>query len=265
MDGRKMAKSAGNFQRVTELVERGLDPLAFRYLRPDIALLAEARVLGPFARRGRGGARVAARRAARRSGRRRRTGRGPRRPPLRAGRAGDRPVGIAAGVAGHGSADDGFDFELTDRATSPAAPLSAAGRALHDRFVAAIDDDLDMPVALALLREILRAPIPDDERRWLILDADLVLGLDLDRVWTEAATAAAADDAIPAEAAGLLAERGRRPSREGLRPRRCPSRRARGPRLGRHRRPVRQPTDPTRAGGDRLASGGATTAASRPS
>ena len=32
MDGRKMAKSAGNFQRVTELVERGLDPLAFRYL-----------------------------------------------------------------------------------------------------------------------------------------------------------------------------------------------------------------------------------------
>ena len=32
MDGKKMAKSAGNFQRVTELVERGLDPLAFRYL-----------------------------------------------------------------------------------------------------------------------------------------------------------------------------------------------------------------------------------------
>ena len=32
MSGRKMAKSAGNFQRVTELVERGIDPLAFRYL-----------------------------------------------------------------------------------------------------------------------------------------------------------------------------------------------------------------------------------------
>ena len=32
MDGRKMAKSAGNFQRVTELVDRGLDPLALRYL-----------------------------------------------------------------------------------------------------------------------------------------------------------------------------------------------------------------------------------------
>src|SRR5258705_964913 len=29
MAGRKMAKSAGNFQRVTELLDRGLDPLAF--------------------------------------------------------------------------------------------------------------------------------------------------------------------------------------------------------------------------------------------
>ena len=32
MAGRKMAKSAGNFQRVTELIDDGIDPLAFRYL-----------------------------------------------------------------------------------------------------------------------------------------------------------------------------------------------------------------------------------------
>ena len=32
MRGRKMAKSAGNFQRVTELVDDGLDPLSLRYL-----------------------------------------------------------------------------------------------------------------------------------------------------------------------------------------------------------------------------------------
>ena len=32
MSGKKMAKSAGNFQRVTELAERGVDPLALRYL-----------------------------------------------------------------------------------------------------------------------------------------------------------------------------------------------------------------------------------------
>ena len=32
MSGRKMAKSAGNFQRVTELADQGIDPLALRYL-----------------------------------------------------------------------------------------------------------------------------------------------------------------------------------------------------------------------------------------
>ncbi len=69
----------------------------------------------------------------------------------------------------------------------------------------AIDDDLDMPVALALLREILRAPLADDERRWLILDADAVLGLDLDRVWVAAEPAPA--DAAPAEVTALVEAR----------------------------------------------------------
>jgi len=72
--------------------------------------------------------------------------------------------------------------------------LSAAGHDLHDRFVGAIDDDLDLPTALAVMREVLRAPLSGDERRWLILDADAVLGLDLDRVWEAAPTAAAPDD-----------------------------------------------------------------------
>ena len=38
-----------------------------------------------------------------------------------------------------------------------------------------------------MVRETVRAPIADDERRWLALDADFVLGLDLDRVWDDAA------------------------------------------------------------------------------
>ena len=104
----------------------------------------------------------------------------------------------------------------TERA--PTAPLTPEGRALHDRFVAAIDDDLDMPVALALLREILRAPLSDDERRWLILDADLVLGLDLDRVWDEPTEPRGAGR-------GHRARRGSRRRQDGSRlgPRRCPS------------------------------------------
>jgi cysteinyl-tRNA synthetase len=66
--------------------------------------------------------------------------------------------------------------------------------------VAAIDDDLDLPVALALMREILRAPLTEDERRWLILDADAVLGLGLDAVW-------AADDVVPVAVAEIVEAR----------------------------------------------------------
>ena len=193
MDGKKMAKSAGNFQRVTELTERGIDPLAFRYLAltsrysrrleySNRAIEAAAAALGSLrtAVRTLGAPPVD----------------GPWAAPavLVTGAAGDRPSGVATGPAGHGGAPDAEPFEIADRAGAPAAPLSVAGRALHERFVAAIDDDLDMPVALALQRQILRAPLSADERRWLVLDADLVLGLDLHRVWE---TGAITDEAAP--------------------------------------------------------------------
>jgi cysteinyl-tRNA synthetase len=201
MDGKKMAKSAGNFQRVTELVDRGLDPLAFRYL------VLTSRYSRKLEYSDRSIAAAAAALASLRAGLRA-LGRPPPDGPwaapavLTAGAAGDRPAGIASGPAGHGGPPDAGVFRITDRAGAPAAPLSTEGRALHQRFVAAIDDDLDMPVALALLREILRAPLTDDERRWLVLDADLVLGLDLDRVWE---TDGAADDraTIPTEIQAL--------------------------------------------------------------
>ncbi|MBA2381941.1 MAG: hypothetical protein H0V73_07510, partial [Chloroflexi bacterium] len=119
---------------------------------------------------------------------------------LRAGTAPARPIGTADGVAGNG---DGFAGVLRDRAHAPSVPLSSAGRGLHDRFVNAIDDDLDLPTALAILRETLREDLTADERRWLILDADFVLGLDLDR--PVAAPGAAAD--VPHEIAALLAQR----------------------------------------------------------
>jgi cysteinyl-tRNA synthetase len=122
--------------------------------------------------------------------------------PLRAGAAADRPIGTVTGTAGNG---DGSAGELADRAHAPSAPLSPAGRALHDRFVAAIDEDLDLPAALAVVRETLRADLPADERRWLILDADFVLGLDLNR----AVATAEPTEAMPAEVAALLDRRAR--------------------------------------------------------
>jgi cysteinyl-tRNA synthetase len=199
-DGHKMAKSAGNFQRITELVDGGLEPLAFRYLtltsKYGRKLEYSARSLGAAA---------AAIESLR--GRLRGLGPAPDEGPwaaptaLVAGTAGDRPEGLAEGVAGHG---DGSGYLPHDRAGDPMAPLSPAGRDLHDRFVAAIDDDLDVPVALALLREVLRAPLPADERRWLVLDADLVLGLDLGQAWRVGPHDPVA---APTQVSVLLAER----------------------------------------------------------
>jgi cysteinyl-tRNA synthetase len=198
MAGRKMAKSAGNFQRVTELIDEGMDPLAFRYLvltsryghklnYSDESIGAASSALASL--RGR----LAA------------LGPPPETGPwaapavLTAGSAGDRPEGSAGGPSGFG----GADYALADRAHAPSAPLSTVGRTFHDRFVDALDDDLDLPAALVTIREILRADLPADERRWLVLDADAVLGLDLHRVWETSVDVVE----VPAAVSALVAER----------------------------------------------------------
>jgi cysteinyl-tRNA synthetase len=206
MAGRKMAKSAGNFQRITELVDEGHDPLAFRYL----ALTSR------YARRlNYSDESIAGAAAGLESLRARLRALGP--PPaegpwaapetIRAEPAGDRPEGRATGDAGHGG--DGTTLPRVDRAHAPEAPLSDAGRTLHDRYAEALDDDLDLPAALAVIREVARSSLAPDERRWLLLDADAVLGLGLDGVWArEVAGASAAVNAdLPEGAERLLAER----------------------------------------------------------
>jgi cysteinyl-tRNA synthetase len=202
MSGRKMAKSAGNFERITSLVERAIDPLAFRYL----VLTSRYRHKLDYT-----DASIAGAAAALDSLRARLEALGPppgdgpwaTPAPLHAEPAGDRPEGIASSVTGHG-ARDGLSAGMPDR-ERPAAPLSEAGRALHERFVSAIDDDLDLPTALALVREVLRSPLSEDERRWLVLDADFVLGLDLDRVWL--AKGGDSPDRIPAPIQARIDER----------------------------------------------------------
>ncbi len=228
MSGRKMSKSAGNFQRITELVEEGIEPLAFRYLclsaryarklnlsdeslaaaaaglaslRAELAALGPAPTSGPWAAPS----------------------------ALRAGASAARPVGRAAGITGHGGTDGGIPGrdvgagvtvggapDRTDRAHLPGAPLSDAGRRQHDAFASAIDDDLDTPAALRIARETLRAPMSADERRWLVLDFDFVLGLSLplaaegasaNRGSTAAPTHRPSDPALPARAAELLSAR----------------------------------------------------------
>ena len=68
--------------------------------------------------------------------------------------------------------------------------------------MAALDDDLDLPTALAAVREILRSDLNADERRWLVLDADAVLGLDLHRVWESSGA-----EEVPEAVASLVATR----------------------------------------------------------
>ena len=196
MGGRKMSKSAGNFQRITELAEAGLDPLAFRYLCLT-ARYARKLNFSDTSVAGAAGGLASLRAELEALGPAPATGPWAAPPALRAGRAPDRPAGRAAGLTGHGGS---AEIILTDRAGALSAPLSAAGRAFHDRFTAAIDDDLDTPTALRIARETLRAKLPADERRWLVLDMDFVLGLDLER---------AHPDDLGAMAHGLLEARAR--------------------------------------------------------
>ena len=209
MSGRKMSKSAGNFQRITELADEGIDPLAFRYLcltaRYARKLNLSDESLGGAAA---GLASLRAELAA--------LGPAPDAGPwvapalLRAGTAPDRPEGRAEGPAGNGDGELSGSG-VTDRAAAPGAPLSPEGRGLHDRFTAAIDDDLDTPAALRIARETLRSGLAADERRWLVLDMDFVLGLDLHESVPAAggSGAAAPADVLPAGAEALLAERTR--------------------------------------------------------
>jgi cysteinyl-tRNA synthetase len=199
--GRKMAKSAGNIERIADVAARGIDPLAFRALcltsryrhkleytdeslaaaaaglaslRSSVGALGPAPADGPWAAP----------------------------PRLVAGTAPPRPGRTAEGVAGNGDGTGPELAALTDRANAPSAPLSPPGRAYHDRFAAALDDDLDLPTAVAVVREMLRSDLPADERRWLALDADFVLGLDLNR-----GAAPGDDERLPADIATIVEER----------------------------------------------------------
>ena len=174
--------------------------------RPDLALRPQARLLRRVGRRGAAAALglAAARlralgpaagdgpwaRAASRSAP------GPPATDRRASRRVRRATGGGDGSVGR-----------VDRARAPPTlRCRPPGRALHERFVAAIDDDLDLPTALAVRPRDAPRRLPADERRWLVLDADRVLGLDLDRVWEPTAhrptTAAPTCRAVAALVAG---------------------------------------------------------------
>jgi len=62
-----------------------------------------------------------------------------------------------------------------------AAP-AASDAAFREKFMEAINDDLNMPRAMAVIQETLKSDIPSTEKHATILDFDRVLGLSLDQV-----------------------------------------------------------------------------------
>lgn len=72
----------------------------------------------------------------------------------------------------------------------------------HDRFQAAVSDDLNMPQALAVLHDMLRAPLPAAVKKALVINYDSVLGLNLDQPAEEISI-----DEAPAEVQNLLEAR----------------------------------------------------------
>jgi len=62
------------------------------------------------------------------------------------------------------------------------APAGAANSAFREKFLEAINDDLNMPRAMAVIQEMLKSEIPNTEKHATILDFDRVLGLSLDQV-----------------------------------------------------------------------------------
>jgi len=137
----KMSRSKGNVVLVSTLKERGIDPMAYRYL----LLTAHYRSKLNFT-----------------------------------------DESIAA-------AQNGLNNLRADLAALPAADAgdvqkgwSEEAERVRDAFHTAINDDLDLPSALSITREVARNnKIEPAERRRLILDFDRVLGLRLDAVETK--------------------------------------------------------------------------------
>ena len=150
-DGAKMAKSSGNVFLIDELIERGFDPLSFRYL--CMSILYRHRMNFTF------NSLKAAEKAL--TGLRQRVWLWSQQPV----------------VNGH-----------TDQVES-----------FRRRFWDTIDNDLDLPGAVALTWEMVRSELPDRAKLDLILEFDQMFGLDLGK--------APAVNAVGEEIESLVEER----------------------------------------------------------
>lgn len=151
-EGRKMSKSSGNVVLVSDVAERGLDPLALR-----LAFLQHRH---------------------------------------------RQQMNLTWDVlSGADATITRWRGKVAAWATTPSAAMPAEARA---RFAAAVADDLDLPRALQVLRDVEKeAGLSDGARMEFFLFADRVLGLDLARDIGKVVE----EVAIPADVQALLDQR----------------------------------------------------------
>lgn len=143
----KMAKSTGNLFTLSELVEKGFDPLAFRYLN----LLTHYRQSLEFS--------------------------------------------LEALTAAQNALDN-----LYDRVRQMEGKPKIGCAEFEQHFMDAINDDLNMPQAVAVMWELLKSDYPDHAKKKSLFVFDRVLGLDLERIANEKVT-------VPTAVTKLLTDR----------------------------------------------------------
>ena len=148
LDQARMSKSVGNFLRLQTLIDRGYDPMVWRFF----CLTAHYRAKLNFAWEGLDGATTALHR-------------------LRAA-----------------------SYEWGDP--------GASDKTFMDRFIAEVEDDLNMPRAMAVTWELVKSNLPAATKKATLLEFDRVFGLGLG-AWRPVA------ESIPDEVLALVAERQR--------------------------------------------------------
>jgi cysteinyl-tRNA synthetase len=133
-DGAKMAKSSGNVFLIDELISRGFDPLAFRYL--CLTIRYRNRMNFTFSSL----------------------------------RAAEKALTNLRNRMWIWNGLPGLEKEAPD------------AQEWRQRFWAAVENDLDLPAALALTWDMVRSELPPQSKRNLLLEFDRIYGLDLDRV-----------------------------------------------------------------------------------
>ena len=222
-EGRKMAKSAGNFERITELAGAGHRSARLPLPRPDRPLQPQARTYSDASLDG--GRRRRWRRCGPGCGRSARPCATVRGPPRRSSWPGRPATGrrasrrVSPGTARSRAAADspGRSIRARPRGALP-EPCPPPGPALHERFVAAVDDDLDMPTGAR--RRPRDAPAPPARRRASLARPRrrCVLGLDLDRAWAAAGADRSAEGATLPDTSGAPRVEGARPERRATSP-----------------------------------------------